>query len=118
MQVQEKYGIVTQAYASLAPVHRHPTGGPVKPILTEIATKISGETGQNVDEAAILILWTRAKGVVCITSSSDEDRIRRMAGTQNMRDLSADEVKRIDEAGRRVHFRHWVGPMLLSRQSC
>lgn len=56
----------------------------------------------------MLILWTYAKGAVCITSSSDGDRVKRMAATERVRDLSKEEVEQIDEAGRRIHFRHWV----------
>lgn len=61
-----------------------------------------------MDEAAVLILWVMAKGAVCITSSGDAGRIQKMANTEKLRDLTKEEVTRIDEAGRKVHFRHWV----------
>ncbi|WVQ98398.1 hypothetical protein IAU59_005521 [Kwoniella sp. CBS 9459] len=111
MENHAKHSIVTQAFASLAPIHRHPTGGPVKSVLTDIASKLSGESGAEVDEAMVLILWTLSKGVVCITSSGEEGRIRKMAGTESLRDLNAEEIKAIDQAGRKVHFRHWTEHM-------
>ncbi|OCF38520.1 hypothetical protein I317_07701 [Kwoniella heveanensis CBS 569] len=111
MEAHAKHSIVTQAFASLAPIHRHPTGGPVKPILTDLARKLSSETGAEVDEAMVLILWTLSKGVVCITSSGDEGRIHKMASTEKVRDLDEEEIKAIDETGRKIHFRHWTEHM-------
>lgn len=108
IDLQKKYQIVTQAYASLAPVTRHPTGGPLKPVLTRIASTITKESGVEVDEAGVLLLWIMAKGGVCITSSSDEKRIQKMADLENVRDLKAEEVAAIDEEGKKIHFRQWV----------
>ena len=108
IDLQEKYKIVTQAYASLAPVTRHPTGGPLKPVLSKIASAVSTESGVDVDEAGILLLWIMAKGGVCITSSSDEKRIQKMADLEKVRDLKADEVAAIDAEGKKIHFRQWV----------
>lgn len=107
IDLQQKYGIVTQAYASLAPVTRHPTGGPLKPVLAKIASTITSESSVEVDEAGVLLLWVMAKGGVCITSSSDEKRIQKMADLEKVRDLKSDEVAAIDEAGKKVHFRQW-----------
>ena len=108
MAVHAKYSIVTQSYATLTPVHSHPTGGPVKPILTRIAKQLSDESGVEVDEAGVLILWAVSKGVVCITSSGNEGRIRNMAATEKVRDLTKAEIDEIETAGRKVHFRQWA----------
>jgi diketogulonate reductase-like aldo/keto reductase len=110
IDLQEKYKIVTQAYASLAPVTRHPTGGPLKPVLAQIASAISKESGVDVDEAGVLLLWIMAKGGVCITSSSDEKRIQKMADLEKVRDLKSDEIAAIDKEGNKIHFRQWVSP--------
>ncbi|RSH88698.1 hypothetical protein EHS25_002925 [Saitozyma podzolica] len=87
IKTHSQHSIVTQGYASLAPIHRHPTGGPVKPILTRLAKKLSAESGVDVDEAGVLILWTK------------------------VRDLTPEEIEEIDQAGRKVHFRHWTEHM-------
>ena len=108
IDLQSKHKIVTQAYASLAPTTRHPTGGPLKPILGRIASALTKESGVEVDDSGVLLLWIMAKGGVCITSSGSEDRIKRMADLENVRDLKGDEVAAIDEAGKKVHFRQWV----------
>lgn len=108
IKLHEKYNIITQAFASLAPTTRHPTGGPLSPILSEIASTLSKESGVEVDSSGVLLLWIMAKGGVCITSSGDSGRIKKMADLEKVRDLSKEEVERIDEAGKKVHFRQWV----------
>lgn len=42
---------------------------------------------------------------VCITSSKSEERIAKMANLEKVRDLTEDEMREIDEAGSRIHFR-------------
>ncbi|ORX36957.1 NADP-dependent oxidoreductase domain-containing protein [Kockovaella imperatae] len=107
LDIQTKHGIVTQSYAALTPVHSHPTGGPLKPILTKLAEKLSKESGVEIDAAGVLILWTVCKGFVCVTSSGNEERIRNMAATEKVRDLTKEEIEEIDRVGQKVHFRQW-----------
>lgn len=107
-ELHQKYNIITQAFASLVPVSRHPTGGPLSPILARIASALSTESGVEVDSAGVLLLWVMAKGGVCITSSSDSGRIQKMGNLEKVRDLSKAEVKEIDSAGKQVHFRQWA----------
>jgi diketogulonate reductase-like aldo/keto reductase len=107
IDLHAQYKIVTQAYASLAPTTRHPTGGPLKPVLAKIASDLSSEV--EVDESGVLLLWIMAKGGVCITSSSSEARIQKMADLEKVRDLNEQEIQAIDAAGQKVHFRQWVG---------
>ena len=108
IKVHEKYGIVTQAFASLAPTTRHPTGGPLSPVLSKIAAKLSSESGVEVDASGVLLLWIMTKGGVCITSSSDPTRIKKMADLEKVRDLSKEELDEIEAEGRKIHFRQWV----------
>lgn len=105
LEIQREHGIVTEAYGPLSPLLRHKTGGPIKPILERIAKRISSETGKDVDAAAALLLWTRAKGVVAVTASGNEGRIHKLAQTQDLPDLTQDEVDEIEQVGRKIHFR-------------
>jgi diketogulonate reductase-like aldo/keto reductase len=104
-KIQQEHGILTEAYGPLSPLLRHKTGGPIKPILERIAQRLSKETGKDVDAAAALLLWTRAKGVVAVTASGNEGRIAKLAQTQELPDLSKEEVEEIEQAGRKVYFR-------------
>lgn len=101
MDIQKKHGIVTQAYGPLSPVLRHP-GGPLKPVLEKIAKRLG------TDEANVLLKWTVQKGVVAITTSSNEGRIQKMAGVDKLDKLTPEEMAEIDKVGRSVHFRSYA----------
>ena len=101
MDIHAKHQIVTQAYGPLSPVLRHP-GGPLKPILTKIAERLG------TDEANVLLKWTIQKGVVAITTSSNEGRIKKMAGVGELGELTKEEMDEIDKVGRGVHFRGYA----------
>jgi diketogulonate reductase-like aldo/keto reductase len=101
MDIHEKHQIVTQAYGPLSPILRHP-GGPLKPILVKIAERLG------TDEANVLLKWTIQKGVVAITTSSNEGRIQKMAGVGNLEDLTDEEMEEIDRVGRGIHFRSYA----------
>jgi diketogulonate reductase-like aldo/keto reductase len=101
IDIQKKHNIVTQAYGPLSPVLRHP-GGPLKPILSKIAQRLG------TDEANVLLKWTVQNGVVAITTSSNEGRIKKMAGVDKLDDLTKEELEEIDRAGRGVHFRSYA----------
>lgn len=111
LDIQARHGILIEAYGPLSPLLRHPTGGPIKPILTRIAQRLSAEMSEEIDAAMVLLLWTRAKGVVAVTASGNEGRIRKMKRTMELPDLREEEVREIEEAGKRVHFRAYVGSL-------
>jgi len=108
MDLHKKYNIVVQSYGPLSPVVRHPTGGTLKPVLKRIAERLSKDSGKEVDESGVLLLWTMQKGAVALTSSSKEERIKKFADTETLPELTKEEIDEIDKAGRKVHFRGYV----------
>ena len=66
LELQKQYGIVTASYGGLTPIVRF-KGGPLDPVLTSIAKRLSDTTGKPFGEAQVLYLWQRAKGVVVVT---------------------------------------------------
>lgn len=111
LKIQEKHGILTESYGPLSPILRHSTGGgPLKPILQRIAQRLSSATEKEVDSAAVLLLWVRAKGVIAVTASGNEGRIQKLAGVQSLPDLQPEEVEEIEKVGRAYHFRAYVSP--------
>jgi diketogulonate reductase-like aldo/keto reductase len=98
-----------EAYGPLTPLLRHPSGGPIKPILSRIANRLSSATGKEIDEAGVLLLWTRAKGAVAISSSKNEGNIKKLVDVGRLPEntLTEDEVKEIETEGRKVHFRNY-----------
>lgn len=99
LDLNKQHGIITEAYGPLTPVLRH-KGGPLKPILEKIAKK------HNVDSAAVLLRWTIQFGVVAVTSSKNEDRIKGFKDVYDF-ELSEEEMKEIETAGRSVHYRYY-----------
>jgi len=109
LDIQAKHGIVTQAYGALTPLLRHPTGGPLKPILNRIAERISTTTETEVDASTVLILWTRAQGVVVVTASGNPDRIKGLGKIATLPDLlTKEEIDEITAVGKKIHYRYYV----------
>ena len=111
-KLHEKYNLVVQSYGPLSPIIRHPTGGPLKPVLERIAQRLAKDSGKEVDETAVLLLWTMGKGAVALTSSSKEERIRDIANVEGLPDLTKEEIYEIDSVGRKVHYRAYVSFVL------
>lgn len=109
LELHKKYKITTQCYGSLIPLIMHPTGGPLKPVLTQIAKSF----GPDVDEAQVLMLWSIQSGVAVTTSSTVEDRIAKIAKVDTLRDLTREEMQAIDEVGSGVYYRFYKVSSLL-----
>jgi diketogulonate reductase-like aldo/keto reductase len=106
LDIHAEHGIVAEAYGPLTPVIRHP-GGPLKPVLEKIAKT------HDVDTATVLLRWTMQSGVVAVTSSKNEERIKGYKNLWNF-ELSPEEVKDIEEAGKKVHFRYYAVSLSLN----
>jgi len=93
-------------------VIRHPTGGPLKPVLERIAGRISKVVGKELDASIVLLLWTRAQGVVVVTSSGNPDRIKALGEIATLPDLlEKDEIEEITRVGKTIHYRFYVCAM-------
>ncbi|KAK0487765.1 NADP-dependent oxidoreductase domain-containing protein [Armillaria novae-zelandiae] len=128
LAIQKEHGIVTEAYGSLTPTIRHPTGGPLQPILLRIAQRLNkdnvslirassavdpGFVSAPFDPSAVLLLWVRAMGVVAVTASGNRGRIRRLAEISYLPDglLNPEEVQEISDVGKTVHWRYYTEHM-------
>ncbi|WVR05864.1 hypothetical protein IAU60_002890 [Kwoniella sp. DSM 27419] len=107
LDIQAKHGIKVQSFGPLTPLLRHKSGGPIKPILERIAARLQKETGKPVDIANVLQLWTIQWGAVAITTSKNPDNIKKLGEVDSLPDLTQEEIKEIEEAGKKVHFRHY-----------
>jgi diketogulonate reductase-like aldo/keto reductase len=108
LALQTKYGIGTEAFGPLTPILRHPTGGPLQPVLIQIARRLSAATGRPVDKAAVLLLWTYGKGAVAVSTTGNPENICKLGALEDLPDLTPDEVAEIDRVGKSVHFRFYV----------
>ncbi|KAF8901939.1 conjugated polyketone reductase C1 [Gymnopilus junonius] len=108
LDLQARHGILTASYGTLSPLLRHPTGGPLKPVLERIAKRISEETAEKIDAKVVLLLWTRAQGVVVVTASGNPERIIRLSEIATYPDLlTQEEIDEITRIGKTIHFRHY-----------
>jgi diketogulonate reductase-like aldo/keto reductase len=114
LAIQAKSGITTAAYGPLTPVLRHPTGGPLKPVLERIADRLSSSSAASslsgpIDSTTVLLLWLREHGVIAVTGTQNSERIKTLAHLVNAKEdtLTKDEVEEIDRVGKTVHFRHY-----------
>lgn len=106
------------SFGPLTPLVRHPTGGPLKPVLEKIATRLSQQSGKTIDPATVLLLWTRAQGVVTVSGSANPQRIKWLAEVASLPQLLTDsDVAEITNTGKTIHFRHYVGPTPISNES-
>lgn len=107
--IQREHGILVEAFGPLTPILRHPNkSNRLIPILTRIASRLSALTGKDIDNATVLLVWTRAMGVIAVTSSVNEERIKKLAESLDYADmLTAEEVEEITETGKQVHFSHY-----------
>ncbi|KZV91546.1 Aldo/keto reductase [Exidia glandulosa HHB12029] len=87
-----KEGIVLEAYGSLFPITSAP-GGPVDRPLQNAAARIGGTPAQ------VIFSWLKSKGVVVVTTSSTESRLKEYLGTADLPPLTNDEVTAIETAG-------------------
>jgi diketogulonate reductase-like aldo/keto reductase len=65
-------------------------------------------SGKELDAGAVLILWTRDYGVIPITTSAKEENIKKAALALDFPKLSERDMKEIEEAGRKIHWRAQV----------
>ncbi|KAI0306312.1 Aldo/keto reductase [Multifurca ochricompacta] len=112
LELQKQYGIVTESYGGLSPIFRF-KGGPLDPVLTSIANRLSETTGKPFNEAEVLFLWQREKGVVIVTTTTKESRLAGYLSILDAPKLTDDEINLIDEAGAKEHHRHFVRVTIL-----
>jgi len=112
LDLQAKHGILTASYGTLTPTLRHPTGGPLKPVLERIAERISKVVGKKLDANIVLLLWTRAQGVVVVTASGTPQRIQGLGEIATLPDLlEKEEVEEITRVGKTIHYKFYTEHM-------
>ncbi|TFK51366.1 Aldo/keto reductase [Heliocybe sulcata] len=100
LEYSNKHGIRLESYGVLAPITREP-GGPLDPVLSSVRTRLEQTWGKPVTEGQVLFKWCLQKGVVVVTTSSKEDRMKEYLAVLDMPDLTPEEMAEIDAAGRK-----------------
>ncbi|KIJ16762.1 aldehyde reductase [Paxillus involutus ATCC 200175] len=105
--VHKKHNIVTSSYGGLSPLFRG-KGGPLDPIVEQIRARLESTRGSPVSDGHVLNKWLKQKGVLVVTTSSKAERIREYLDTENVPDLTAEEIDLIDVTGAKLHKRFFV----------
>ena len=113
LAIQAKHNILTPSFGGLTPILRHPTGGPLKPVLTRIASRLAKiYNDESIDSVVVLLLWLRARKAVAVTASGNNERIKGLAKVfKSEWELQGDEVEEIDRVGKNIHFRYYVSSL-------
>ncbi|KAI5119234.1 hypothetical protein M0805_002159 [Coniferiporia weirii] len=91
VEAAKKDGIVIEAYSLLIPITRQP-GGPLDKPLAQIGARLGATADQ------VLMAWAKAKGVVVVTTSSKESRLKGYLSAADLA-LTAADIADIDIAG-------------------
>lgn len=106
-------GIHIESYGPLSSLIRHP-GGPVDPIVKQIAQELGATEGQ------VLLKWAHqvTHGGIVLTTSSKKERLEEQikAFTQ-VKELTEEQVRAVGEAGKKAHHRVFVS-LIGSRDAC
>ncbi|KAL1738925.1 NADP-dependent oxidoreductase domain-containing protein, partial [Schizophyllum fasciatum] len=102
-------GIAVASYSGLTPITSG-KGGPLNPILPEIATRLSKDYGKTVTPAQVLMKWLIQKDIIVVTTTSKQERLQEYLDAINVPDLTTDEIAKIEENGvkvlQRVYMKH------------
>lgn len=108
VKFDQEHGIVTSSYAGLTPIFRA-QGGPLDTVLPGIRERLEKTRGQPVTQGQVLLKWLQQKGILVVTTSSKEDRLKEYLDTVNVPPLTAEEIQVIDENGSKYHKRIFWG---------
>ncbi|KAF8557314.1 Aldo/keto reductase [Imleria badia] len=108
LALQEKYRIVTSSYGGLSPIVRG-KGGPLDPVIEQIRVRLEKTRGSPVSDGQVLNKWLHQKGVLVVTTSSKVERIREYIDTEDVPELTVEEIKLIEITGGKLHRRFFPG---------
>ncbi|KAL7005038.1 hypothetical protein EMMF5_005402 [Cystobasidiomycetes sp. EMM_F5] len=113
LAIHEQHGIVIESYGPLTPTLRlKGNANPLQPTLEKIAKRLSESSGETLDENAVLLLWCKAKNVVAVTTTANEERVKGLAKLATLKEgLTKEEVKELDDIGKQYHFRFYYEHM-------
>jgi len=97
LEFHKKHGIATVAYGPLTAITKA-SPGPLDAKYEELAKKYG------VGAAEIALRWTIDKGIVTLTTSSKEQRLKHYLKVADFK-LTPEEVEEIGEIGNQKHFR-------------
>ncbi|KAI6109519.1 NADP-dependent oxidoreductase domain-containing protein [Pisolithus sp. B1] len=108
LSLHQKYNIVTSSYGGLSPLVRG-RGGPLDPVVENIRARLARTRGSAVSEGQVLHKYYQQKGILVVTTSAKVERIQEYLDTENVPELTPDEIEDIEAAGTKLHKRFFPG---------
>ena len=102
IQLHREQGIVIEAYGPLTAVTKAKPG-PVDEVYERLAKKYG------VEEGDVALRWCLDQGVVALTTSGKEERLRGFRERLPKFKLTEEEIQEISEKGRGKHYRGFWG---------
>ncbi|KAF9053189.1 NADP-dependent oxidoreductase domain-containing protein [Panaeolus papilionaceus] len=104
----QENGIAIESYGGLTPIVRV-QNGPLDPVLGSIRKRLEETRGAPVSAGQVLTKWLLQKNIIVVTTTSKVHRIKEFQDTDNVPDLTAEEIQAIEEAGAKLHKRQYMG---------
>ncbi|KAF9246140.1 NADP-dependent oxidoreductase domain-containing protein [Melanogaster broomeanus] len=108
LALHKEYNIVTSSYAGLTPIVRV-ENGPLDPVIEKIRARLQSTRGSPVSDSQVLIKWLKQNDVLVVTTSSKAERLRGYLDTENLPDLTEEEMDLIETTGATFYKRAFPG---------
>jgi len=108
LALHKEYNIVTSSYAGLTPIVRV-ENGPLDPVIEKIRARLQSTRGLPVSDSQVLIKWLKQNDVLVVTTSSKAERLRGYLDTENVPDLTEEEMDLIETTGATFYKRAFPG---------
>jgi diketogulonate reductase-like aldo/keto reductase len=99
-----EHKIVVASYGGLTPIVRA-SGGPIDPVVEEVRERLAKTYGKPVSAGQVLTKLLQQEGVLVVTTTTKEERIREFIDVANIPELTKEEVVKLKEAGSKLHKR-------------
>lgn len=110
LEIHKKHNIALASYGGQTPVTKK-RDGPVTAELERIAGVLETESGKKASPGQVLLKWLHAKEAIVVTTSSKKSRLEEYLASAEFPDLDPADVKAIDDAGSKLHFRGFMHHM-------
>ncbi|KAL5512451.1 hypothetical protein ACEPAG_3104 [Sanghuangporus baumii] len=105
----QKHGIRMAAWGSLRPLFPDPMNDasilPACAQLKSVLDSMAKARGESVTPNQILFKWLEAKGTIAVTTSTKDWRLKEYLETDNLNDLSQEEIGKIEHSTGGMHYR-------------
>ena len=98
-----------ESYGTLSPIlPQRNSAESIKPAITKLTAtldKLARDRGADVTHNQILFKWLQAQQAIAVTTSNKESRLKENLATESVPDLSAEEMKAIEDSVAGAHYR-------------